>query len=135
MPIIKNCTRAQFAAKNEAVAFLDKCKEYKVKKLSKASFDVTNRRLKVLFADFEKIKENAENAKGDTIEAFLEKVSEFLKEDEPSWGNIKSAYDLCRAKGFDKNGTHENTIKSKPKDSSIKFDVCDAIENFLANMS
>ena len=131
---IQNCQRAQVDAKNAAITHLRKVMDYKVERATKKGFDFSGRQLKGLFEDFEVIKISGENAKMDTKEGFIDSVNKFLEETKPSWKNIKGAYDLCRAKGFDASGSFEKTLKDKPDNDSIKYEMCDAIEEFLANL-
>ena len=131
---IQGCSRTQADAKNLAIAHLKKLMDYKIEAATKKGFDLSKRRLTVLFEEFEAIKKDGINAKLDTTEDFVAAVNKHLEQTTPTWKSLKLAYDLCRAKGFDSGGAFERTLEKKPDNDLLKHELCDAIENFLANM-
>lgn len=131
--IIQNKRRREEIA-NEARMILSNLQAYNNEKALIPGFDPVNRRYRVIEESFIALKEKLNEAKGDSIEAIIDRIKALIAETIPSYDKLNEAYRLASGRGM-KSEYVDRTLNSRPDDNEARINVATEIELFISKIS
>lgn len=118
----------------KASDILNEIRAYNDNKVQQPSFDPTGRRYRVLMDKVKDLRDSVSEAKGNSLEAIVDKINSLISDNIPSYDKLQEAYKLAVGRGMVDN--HVKTIlENQPDDDEARITVATAIELFIANIS
>lgn len=118
---------------SRALGVIEKIQAYKKQKRDVAGYDVSGRQLDLLEQDVADLRGMVAENVADTLEDFMMKVNGLIREPQPSWENLDSAYKLCTGRGM-KDEWVEQQMSLRSDVGRVRADIATKIELFLHSL-
>lgn len=130
--VIQNKRRRPEIAQ-QADSLLSEVRAYEINKARQPSYDPVGRRHRALMEKIEKLQSDVIEAKGDSLESIVDKITNLLSETIPSYEKLREAYRLASGRGMS-SGYIEATLNSQPDDDEARITIAEKIESFIATI-
>lgn len=131
--IITKSKRSNSDIYEMAKDLLSKLSRYKLEKAENPSYDINKRRIRAIYSSYNNLKRIFQESKEDSLEGFIEKVNQLLKEAAPTYEKLEEAHKLVISKGF-KSELVSNIMEAKPDNEDSRITVAEQIEIFLSTL-